>query len=269
MNLTELLSFLDRIHRRPNRKLSQNFLIDENIALKIVKTISPEDTVLEIGPGPGSLTSALLSAGARVIAVEKDPILALELDRWQTPDNRLTSIHADFLEVDLSKLPSPLKVVANLPYHITTPILEKLLESRALFTTLTLMVQDEVAARMSASAGSKEYSSFSVFIQFHTHLTSSFKVASSCFYPKPKVDSRVIQLSLRPPPLENSEPFFKLVRRAFQQRRKMLRSSLHTLYPAPLIESALLAIGAKADARPEALSLEKWLLFYKTMNELF
>jgi 16S rRNA (adenine1518-N6/adenine1519-N6)-dimethyltransferase len=269
MNLTELLAFLDRIHRRPNKKLSQNFLIDENIALKIVKTadVSPGDTVLEIGPGPGSLTIALLNAGAHVIAVEKDACLSHELARLKTADHRLTSLHADFLEVDLSLLPAPLKVVANLPYHITTPILEKLLEARERLTTLTLMVQDEVATRMAASSGSKDYSSFSLFIQFHTEITASFKVVASCFYPKPKVDSRVIQLTLRPPPLENSEPFFKVMRRSFQQRRKMLRSSLQSLYPAALIEQSLLAIGAKADARPEALTLDEWISFYKTLAE--
>lgn len=269
MHLSELLSFLEQIGRRPNRGLSQNFLIDENVALKIVRTaaVVPGDAVLEIGPGPGALTSPLLAAGAKVMAVEKDPVFARELGRLQTPDERLFSFHADFLEFPLSGLPfpPPLKVVANLPYHITTPILEKLLEHRELFSTFTIMVQSELADRMSASASSKDFSSLSLFLQFHTTIIASFKVAASCFYPKPKVDSKVVQLALRPPPLKESAPFFALIRRGFQQRRKMLRVSLQSFYPVKFLEQALLASGAKGDARPDALSLDQWLAFYHAL----
>jgi 16S rRNA (adenine1518-N6/adenine1519-N6)-dimethyltransferase len=269
MNLSQLLLFLDEIGRRPNRGLSQNFLIDKNIAVKIVRTaaIVPGDAVLEIGPGPGALTSCLLEAGAKVFAIEKDPVFARELRRFQTPDERLFSTSADFLEFSLSGLPAPLKVVANLPYHITTPILEKLLEQRHFFSTLTIMVQSELADRISASAGSKDFSSLSLFLQFHTSIVTSFKVAASCFYPKPTVGSKVVQLKVSPPPLEDSVPFFGLVRRGFQQRRKMLRVSLQSFYPADVLEQALLAAGAEADVRPEALSLEKWLAFYAFLSK--
>jgi 16S rRNA (adenine1518-N6/adenine1519-N6)-dimethyltransferase len=267
VNLSALLLFLEQIGRRPNRGLSQNFLVDENIALKIVRTaaVVTGDGVLEIGPGPGALTSHLLEAGAKVFAVEKDPVFARELFRLQTPDERLVSFHADFLDFNLSGLPAPLKVVANLPYHITTPILEKLLEHRDLFSTLTIMIQSELATRIAAPAGSKDFSSLSLFLQFHTTTITSFRVSAACFYPKPKVDSKVIQLAIRPPPLEDSAPFFVLVRRGFQQRRKMLRVSLQSLYPADSLERALLAAGAEPYARPEALSLEQWLDFYKNL----
>jgi len=269
VNLSELITFLEQIRRRPNRSLSQNFLIDENIAWKIVRTaaVAPDDHVLEIGPGPGALTSILLEAGATVYAVEKDSVLARELNQFQTPDKRLHVFEADFLKFDLSQLPAPLKVVANLPYHITTPILEKLLESRDLFSTLTLMVQNELADRMAAPAGSDDYSSLSLFLQFHTTLVTSFKVAAPCFYPRPNVDSKVVHLALRKPPLAESAPFFALVRRAFQQRRKMIRVSLHALYPTVRVEQALLAAGAKSDARPEALSLDQWLAFYENLTK--
>ena len=264
MNLSELLLFLGKIGRRPNRGLSQNFLIDENIALKIVRAaaIVPGDAVLEIGSGPGALTTHLLEAGAKVFAVEKDPVFAREIQRFQTPDERLIAFHADFLDFSLSGLPVPLKVVANLPYHITTPILEKLIDHRNLFSTLTLMVQSEMADRMVATAGSKDYSSLSLFVQFHTHFNASFKVAAGCFYPKPKVDSKVIQLTFRPPPLEDFASFFVLIRRGFQQRRKMLRVSLQSLYPVKDLENALHSAGLKIDARPESLSLDQWLAFY-------
>lgn len=270
MNLSELTAFLERIGRRPNRSLSQNFLIDENVAWKIVRTaaVAPGDAVLEIGPGPGALTSILLEAGAKVFAVEKDPVLAPELNRFQTPDERLVAFEADFLKFDFSKLPAPLKVVANLPYHITTPILEQLLEHRNLFSALILMVQSELADRMAATAGSEDFSSLSLFLQFHTTLLSSFKVSASCFFPKPKVDSKVVHLALRTPPLADSAPFFAVVRRAFQQRRKMIRVSLHSLYPADLVERALFAADAKPDARPEALSLDQWLTFYRCLSSM-
>lgn len=256
------------IGRRPNRGLSQNFLIDENVASKIVKTarVVSKDPILEIGPGPGSLTEKLLEAGGIVYAVEKDPVFAKELDRLQTPDGRLNSFEGDFLKFSLSDLPAPLKVVANLPYHITTPILEKLLESRSYFSTLTLMVQSELADRISAKAGSKDFSSLSLFLQFHTTLITSFKVASSCFYPQPNVDSKVIHLALRQPPLEESAPFFTLVRQSFQKRRKMLRTSLQSAYPSTLLESALMHAHVKTDARPEALSLEQWIAFYQYLK---
>lgn len=264
MNLSELLLFLERIDRRPNRGLSQNFLIDDNIVSKIIQTanIVPGNKVLEIGPGPGALTSALLQAGATVHAVELDPVFSKELSRFQTPDGRLFSYQADFLKFDLSRLTGPFKVVANLPYHITTPILEKLLEERDRFSTFTLMVQSELASRIQATVGSKDYGSLSLFLQFHTTLISSFKVAAPCFYPRPKVDSKVLHLSLREPPLKESAPFFAIMRRTFQQRRKMIRVSLQSQFPADQIEKALLMAGAKADARPEALSLEQWLKFY-------
>lgn len=253
MKLFDLLLFLDTIQRRPSRALSQNFLIDENIAKKILHLakVAPNENILEIGPGPGALTSRLLTAGAKVFAVEKDEIFSRELNRFQ--NENLTSIYADFLKFNLSSLPSPIKVVANLPYHITTPILEILLPSQQ-FTSLTLMIQKEMADRIFATPGSKDFSSLSIFVQFYTTLDSAFKVPASCFYPKPTVDSKVIHLIPRKPPLENPAPFFALVRKAFGQRRKMLRTSLQSptiLYP---------------NARPEDLSLDDWLKLYAALN---
>lgn len=272
MNLTELLSFLKKIDRQPHKGLSQNFLIDKNILAKIVRSaeIKPGDTVLEIGPGPGALTQALLEAGANVFAIEKDRVLSRELARLQTPDSRLFSICADFLDFDLSSLSSgcfdTFKVVANLPYSITTPILEKLLSHHDLFSSLTLMVQKEVAHRMMANSGCKDFSSLSLFLQFYTTYHSSFPVGSSCFYPQPSVDSTVIRFDLRSLlPLPNPKPFFSIARRAFRQRRKMLTTSLKELYETEKIQKALIQAGVRIDARPEALSMPQWVLFYKNM----
>ena len=270
MNLSELIPFLNSIGARPKKGLSQNFLVDQNIVKKMAQTadVQPNDLVLEIGPGPGALTQMLLERGAHVFAVERDSALAEKLSRFQTEDNRLSIFDADFLKFPLEKLPSSLKAVANLPYHITTPILEKIFEASSQFSSVTFMVQKEVGDRMMANARSKDFSSLSIFVQFYAELDSFFKVSSNSFYPKPKVDSVVLRLNIRKPPLETEEAtlFFKIVRRAFQQRRKMISSSLQELIPIAVLKQALLDLGHEK-ARPETLSLDQWLkLFHLLKN---
>lgn len=255
MILSELIPFLKSIDARPKKALSQNFLVDPNIIRKIVQTadVRPGDTVLEIGPGPGALTAALLEQGARVYAVEMDTVFARELHRLQ--NGKLTVFEDDILTFPLEQLPSGMKVVANLPYHITTPILEKIFTTS--FTSLTIMVQKEVADRMGANAGTKEIGSLSLFVQFYTQKHSSFKVPPGCFYPQPKVDSTVIRLDSKPTPNVDPSQFFPLVHKAFQQRRKMLTSTLP--FPKDQIRTALTSIGKRPDARPEDLSLDNWI----------
>ena len=265
MNVSELIPFLESIGASPKKALSQNFLIDANIVKKIVRMaeIQPGDEVLEIGPGPGALTSVLLDAGATVYAIEKDRLFASSLNRLQTTDGRLKVYSADALEFPLDQIPAK-KVVANLPYHITTPLLERMFTFG--FSSLTLMVQKEFAERLLGKPGTKEISSLTIFTQFYARLKDSFTVSSGCFYPKPKVDSAVIRLDKHPAPLKNPEPFFKLVRRAFQQRRKMLTSSLKEYYPVEKIKDALSAIPFRSDARPEMLSLEEWIAFFNEIS---
>lgn len=268
MILSELISFLKKIDAKPKKSLSQNFLVDPNILSKIVRTaaIGHGDAVLEVGPGPGALTNALLAAGARVFAVEKDRLFARELSRLQTPDRRLAVFEADFLEFDLASLPSPLKIVANLPYHITAPILEKVFDLPTRFTSLTIMVQKEVADRLTAKPGGKTYGSLSVFAQFFTQPAACFKVPASCFYPAPKVDSSVLRLDFLSPPAVDRPAFFSLVRKAFQQRRKMLSTSLQPLFSSDRIKQALSQIGLSPDLRPEKLSLPNWLSLYQKLG---
>src|SRR3990167_1082359 len=207
MILSELIPFLDQIGLRPKKFLSQNFLIDRNIVHKILRLaeIQPGDIVLEIGPGPGALTAALLNAGASVLAIEKDPVLAQALHRLQTPDHRMHVIAEDALTCSFSTI-SAHKVVANLPYHITTPLLEKLFLHP--FSSLTLMMQKEFAHRLLAQPGSKEFSSFTLFSQFYTSLQGKFHVPPDCFYPKPTVHSSVIRLDPHPHPLKAPKPLF-------------------------------------------------------------
>ena len=262
MNLSDLILFLKKLGTVPKKRLSQNFLIDSNVAKKIIHTadIQKGDVVLEIGPGPGALTSLLLEEGAVVYAIEKDPLFAGALSRLQTCDNRLTVYCADALEFPIDQIPFQ-KVVANLPYHITTPLLERCFGSP--FTSLTLMVQKEVATRLFAKSGSKDFGSLTLFAQYYATLKSKFAVSSGCFYPKPSVDSAVIHLLSHPAPPVLAEHFFPIMRRSFQQRRKMLSTSLQEFAAAKEIKQALKSLHLREDARPEMLSFEQWLVFLK------
>lgn len=261
-NISHLLPFLESIGASPKKSLSQNFLIDANIVRKIVDLadIRPGDKVLEIGPGPGALTSELLARGAFVTAIEKDSVFARELHRLQNGNLRV--IETDFLQFDWNLLGiGPWKALGNLPYNITTPILEKIFSESAI--SFTFMVQKELADRLLAKPGSRECGSISVFVQAHASFKGSLQVARSCFYPAPSVDSTVLSLEFYTE--KESPDFFQIVRRAFQQRRKMLTSSLKTLFSKELIQKALECAKAPLDARPEALSLDQWKVVFREL----
>jgi 16S rRNA (adenine1518-N6/adenine1519-N6)-dimethyltransferase len=255
MILSELIPFLERIEARPKRSLSQNFLIDASVVEKTLELaeVKEGESILEIGPGPGALTKGLLKRKAKVYAVEMDSVFARELSRFDT--DQLKVFESDILKFPIERLPPKLKVVANLPYHITTPILEKIFSHS--FSSLTIMVQKEVAERMSAKEGSKTFGSLSLFVQFYSNVVSSFTVPAQAFYPKPKVDSTVIRLDYRDPPDVDPVLFFGLVHKAFQQRRKMITSSLN--HPKEKVREILTSLGARPDSRPEDLSLEEWV----------
>lgn len=272
---SELTTFLESLGISPRKGLSQNFLIDGNILRKIVHAaeVSTDDIVLEIGPGPGSLTELLLGAGATVIAVEKDVILAEALKRLD--DKGKLQVHcSDIMEFPIREHFQKLlngkkaKVIANLPYHLTTPILALLAPLHDIFSTLTLMVQDEVGKRFTANPGTSDYSSFTVFLEFYSHPRYAFKVGRNCFYPPPRVDSAVVQLALKPPP-ENVDAvrFFEMTRRAFQQRRKMLKVSLKELYGSEEVMQALSALKIDPQARPEELSLAQFIDLQKKLPQ--
>lgn len=270
---SELQSFLKELGVDARKGLSQNFLIDGNILRKIADAahVKAGDSILEIGPGPGALTELLLERGAHVTAIELDAVFAHALERLQTQDQRLHVFATDFLKFPLQefliKNPGPWKVVANLPYHITTPILTQLLPCHGAIESVTIMVQKEVGKRMVSSHGSADYGSFSLFVSFYSKASYCFTVEPTCFYPKPTVQSAVVHCQLHAPhPISSTEDFFRLTRTAFQQRRKMLRSSLKELYSQEKIISSLMQLGLKETARPEELSLAQFLQLFTLMN---
>lgn len=269
MNKSTLLAFLHEIGATPRKELSQNFLINPSIISHIAELaeITPGDWVLEIGPGAGAITQELLARGANVLAIEKDRTFANHLEGMQTEDQRLHIRCCDFLQFPLDPLKalSPTwKVVANLPYQITAPILEILCDHNSLFTSATLVIQKEVGDRICAKPHSKVMGSLTIFVQFYADFAGSFSISSSCFYPKPAVESMALRLNFKPtePPIDPLL-FFPIVRKAYQQRRKMLATSLKTV--CPTLGTILAVLGLSPKARPEDLTLENWIALIKAI----
>ncbi|MBS3903788.1 MAG: ribosomal RNA small subunit methyltransferase A [Simkania sp.] len=267
----ELRTFLEEQGAGALKSLSQNFLIDGNIVRKILAAaaVCPSDTCIEIGPGPGALTEALLQAGAHVIAIEKDKKFAAALYRLQNTDHCLTVYEDDAVTIDTSKLlkeGSARKLISNLPYHLTTPLITRFLPLYPEITSITVMVQKEVAQRFVAKPGTPNSSSISLFIRLFSEPRWCFDVPANCFYPKPSVVSSVIHFDLKhPPPGINPEKFERLARTAFQKRRKMLRSSLKEVYPAKVLSRAFEHTGIDPSCRPEELSFEQFTSLYRQL----
>ncbi len=274
---SELMSFLEGLGINPKKALSQNFLLDGNIIRKIVATanVVPGDFVLEIGPGPGALTELLLAAGASVLAVEKDNILGQALRRFTLEYSTLEVVISDILEYPLEEellkilgKGQKAKVIANLPYHITTPIVARLIKLQNCISELVVMVQEEVAQRFIGKPGTPDYSSLSILLNFYSRPQYAFKVSRNCFYPVPKVDSAVVKLELATPlHVSNVENFFQMTREAFKHRRKMLRGSLRDLYDPTNIEKALGQMGKSTMCRPEELSVNELIILFEFLNK--
>ncbi|MFQ5736083.1 MAG: 16S rRNA (adenine(1518)-N(6)/adenine(1519)-N(6))-dimethyltransferase RsmA [Thermodesulfobacteriota bacterium] len=249
------------------KRYGQHFLIDRNVVARIVRTagVAPGDHVLEIGPGRGALTEQLLDAGARVLAIEVDPALAAGLFR-QFPARKLEVVTADALKLSYTGLARErgcrFKVVSNLPYNISGPILAKFLDEREAFTSLVLMFQKEVAGRIAASPGTKEYGVLSVLSQTYTDVRAEFDVGAHLFVPRPKVTSSVVSFRVLDAPRVEvpDEAFFKsVVRAAFSTRRKMLPNALKTLgFDKETALRALGEAGVDPARRGETLSLEEF-----------
>ena len=266
---------LHRFKLRADKKLGQNFLIDETVVRRIVEAaeLTPEDTVLEVGPGIGTLTQGLAESGANVVAVELDKRLLPVLDVTLEGYDNVRIVNGDILQVDImEQVQKPdFKCCANLPYYITTPIIFAILEKRLPMERLVVMVQKEVAERMAAKPDSKDYGALSVAIQYFTEPKIAFIVPPSSFIPAPSVDSAVIVCKRRStPPVEvcDENLFFRVVKAAFSLRRKMLSNSLKNMgIKGEQVNKWLELAGVDGKRRAETLSLEDFAALTNTFAQ--
>jgi len=268
---------LKRLGQEPKPGLGQNFLLDQQVVIDTVKAadINPGDHVIEVGPGTGVLTRGLLEAGARVTAIEKDHTLAAALAEQYKDHPQLTVVCDDFMrwrkkELRLSEESETVKVVANLPYNITTNILKRLLPMGDHITEVVLMVQLEAAERLvSAMAGDGDYRPISVRVRFYSDPAFVRKVDKSLYYPAPAVDGAIVRFKLkRTDQLPQVDPleFFQLVGAAFGSKRKMLRNNLASCgFNATAVQEALEQINLPPTARPSDLTTEKFVELYSRL----
>lgn len=254
------------MHVKPKKRLGQNFLVDKNIRDKIIGNILLEndDICLEIGSGTGVLTELLAQKAAKVYAVEIDRGLFQMLKEKLTPYKNVVLIEGDILKVKLGKYlgRKRAKVIGNIPYYISTPILELLICLRRNIDTVYLTVQKELARRITASPGSKEYGSLSLFVQYYCEPEIIFDIKKTSFFPQPKVDSSFLRLRIKRrllPKAEDEKLLFKVIRASFNQRRKILKNSLEKTVEPEKISSFLSHSGLNSNIRPEELSLEKFV----------
>lgn len=263
---------------RPKKSLSQNFLVNLHAAERIVDglNLSPEDAVLEIGAGKGVLTQFLIEKAQKVYAVELDKNLCEFLKQKFPNQKNLELINHDILKVDLRKLvslPEKIKIIGNLPYQITSPILDWLIEYKELISQAVLMVQKEVAIRMSASPGSKDFSPLSIFVQVYTNPKILFTLKPGSFNPQPKVESTVIafdflsQSKVKP---EDEKLFFHIVKASFSTRRKTILNCLSSnlKLPKSLVEKILAELKINPQSRAETLEINQYLKLTQTLKEL-
>lgn len=277
------IEILNKYHIVFQKRYGQNFLIDDHVIDKIIAAadVTKEDTVLEIGPGIGTLTQYLCERAGKVIAVEIDKSLIpiLENDTLSAYDN-VKIINGDIMKLDLNELirtendGRPVKIAANLPYYITTPIIMDLLEKDAPIESITVMIQKEVAQRMQTGPGSKDYGALSLAVAFYSKAEVKMTVSPNCFIPRPNVDSAVIRMDkLKEPPVKvNDKTFmFKIIKGAFEQRRKTLTNALSNSVSFKTdkekVAEALGKMGKKANIRGEELTLSEFALLSDILGQ--
>ncbi len=278
-NPKNTIQILQKYRLQTQKKYGQNFLVDTRILEKIIEAaqITRQDFVLEIGPGIGTMTQYLCEAAGAVAAVEIDAHLIPVLEDTLSGYSNIEILNADILKVDIAKLAEeknggkPFKVVANLPYYITTPILMRLLESRVPVESITIMVQKEVADRMQAKPGTKDYGALSLAVQYFAKPEVIVQVPPGCFLPQPKVGSSVVRLTrYEKPPVETEDEalMFSMIRASFNQRRKTLVNGLCNFGQFHLekeeIKECICGLGFPENVRGEALTLEQ---FARLANE--
>ena len=260
------------------KKFGQNFLIDSHVIDKIIAAaeIDKDTEVLEIGPGLGTLTQYLAEAAKSVTAVEIDDMLIPILEKTLASYDNVRIVHGDILKQDVNELfgGRPFKIVANLPYYITTPIIMSLLESKVPAQSITVMIQKEVADRMKASPGSKDYGALSLAVQYYSEPYLAANVPPNCFMPRPGVGSAVIRLKILDKPsveVKDEELMFKIIRASFNQRRKTLANAVSHFkglnFSREDVEKALEACDLKPGVRGEALTLEEFSALANALSE--
>jgi len=272
-NPQETIQVLQRHDFHFRKKFGQNFLIDPHVLDKIIEAagIGKEDFALEIGPGIGTLTQYLCERAGKVLAVEIDPKLIPILQETLSGYDNIEIIHGDILKQDIQGIADrynggrPVKVVANLPYYITTPIIMELFESHVPLANVTVMVQKEVAERMQAQPGTKEYGALSLAVQYYAWPYLAANVPPNCFMPRPAVGSAVIRLdclSRTPVAVKDEKLMFRLIRASFNQRRKTLQNGLTNSsgldFSKEEIRQAIQAVGLDPAIRGERLGLEQF-----------
>jgi 16S rRNA (adenine1518-N6/adenine1519-N6)-dimethyltransferase len=261
----------------PKKGWGQHFLIDRNILNKVIRTarVGKDDVILEVGPGLGEMTLALAQQVKRVIAIEIDPKLVEILKKKLKSYPNVEVIKKDILKVNLNQLlekeGQPIKVVANLPYQISTPLLFRFIESKEVFSTFTLMLQKEVAERIVASPSGKEYGPLSIFIQLYSDVSILFFIKPSAFFPPPKVESALVHMAWKETPMiemNDEERFKRVVKACFGYRRKTLANALkHSELILPeSIALKMEAIGIDPQRRPETLTIQEFINLANALN---
>lgn len=286
-NPKETIEILNKYHFIFQKKFGQNFLIDTHVLEKIIKAaeVTKEDMVLEIGPGIGTLTQYLCEAAREVVAVEIDKSLIPILQDTLSSYDNVAVLNEDILKVDINRLVQeknngkPIKIVANLPYYITTPIIMGLFESHIPVTNITVMVQKEVADRMQSGPGSKDYGALSLAVQYYAKPYIAANVPPNCFMPRPNVGSAVIRLTLHeqtPVEVKNEKLLFQIIRASFNQRRKTLANGLNNspeIHVAKdIISESIQELNLTPSIRGEALTLDQFAklsnIIYDKMQEI-
>ncbi|AYE34429.1 16S rRNA (adenine(1518)-N(6)/adenine(1519)-N(6))-dimethyltransferase RsmA [Clostridium septicum] len=261
-----------------SKSLGQNFLIDDSVPRDIVNgaEVDENDLVIEIGPGVGTLTAQLLKRAKKVVAIELDNDLIPILQQEIGDNPKFTLIHNDALKVDFNEIigeEKSVKLVANLPYYVTTPIIVKLLKEDYKFKSLTIMIQKEVAERMNAEPGNKDYGALSLLVQYYCNTSIVRRVPPQCFIPRPKVDSIVIRLERLEEPkvkVENEKLFFDIIRSSFNMRRKTLWNGVKSLgLDKEKLEIAFENANIDPKRRGETLSIEEFACLSDKINEQF
>lgn len=273
---------LDEYGIQLKKSLGQNFLTDPHVLEKIIRAaaLTKESGVIEIGPGIGALTERLAQAAGKVVAIEIDQRLIPVLENLFQNNDNVEIINEDALTVNLKQVVADhfqnagsLHVVANLPYYVTSPILVRLLQEQLPLTNIVIMIQKEVADRLKAAPGTKDYSSLSVLVQYYAEVREVGRVPSHVFVPRPQVDSKVVCLTLRKEPkvqVPDEQAFFKMVRAAFHQRRKTLLNSLHSHLLSSVskeeVEKWMHEAGIDPKRRAETLNLEEFAVLAEVIH---